>query len=164
MTRLAASFLLALRLLGRWLGVRMLRTGRQRRVRGCFSQLGFQLLYLGKQEPNNHLRFRRLTGDQFFGQVKRHATIIVENPPRDEADLQPGCERLPWMIELPQSLSRTSISRRFRRCLTRNSSSNSSQLFARPAFFSSSLIRLRYLPASEYFLGFVSAAIASTKC
>lgn len=76
MSRLTTAVLLRLRSRRLGLGMRMLGAGRERRVLGRFVEPGFELcdpsILLrnpGQQQPNDHLRFRRLTGNQVFGDL-----------------------------------------------------------------------------------------------
>lgn len=74
-------------------GVRMLRTGRQRGVlwvqaqpRFKFRNPRFQLGDL-RQQADDGLGFRRLAGDDFLRNFKRHATGVAENAPRVQIKL-----------------------------------------------------------------------------
>ena len=79
-SRLPAAILLRL-----WFGrdvlrVRMLRARRQRGVLGRLPQArDFRLQFrdLREQQPNDGLRLRRLTRDQVFGDLQRHALDVA---------------------------------------------------------------------------------------
>jgi len=78
MTSLAATFSFRFVFATRWLCMRMLRTGRQRRVVRRFAEPGFQLLNLRQQQPNDRLRFRSLPSNQIFRDFQRHGRVIAE--------------------------------------------------------------------------------------
>jgi hypothetical protein len=85
MARLTASFPFRLGLRGWRFGVRMLRTRRERRILGGPSETCFELghalgerRHLRQQCPNNRLRFRRLSSNQFLSYFQRHAQDVAE--------------------------------------------------------------------------------------
>ena len=90
MSRLPAAVLLRLGFLPRRLGMWMPRRRRQRRVLRRLPQsrqLRLQLRQfrpqrrdLRKQQPNDRLRLRRLTSNQFCGNLQRHARDIADSP------------------------------------------------------------------------------------
>ena len=82
MPRLSPVLPLRFPLRRRWLRMRMLRTGRQRRVLRRLLQrphFRFQFRQLRQQDPNDGLRLRRLASDHLFrNQVQRHAPSVAE--------------------------------------------------------------------------------------
>ena len=69
-----------------WLGVRVFRTGRPRGIPGRLVQASFQLVDLGQERANDGLRFGRLSGNQFFRNLQRHALYIAEKQAPDQTD------------------------------------------------------------------------------
>jgi hypothetical protein len=73
--------------LGSWrLGVGVFGTGRQRGVARGLVELVLQLPDLGEEGADDGLRFRRLAGNQLFGDLQRHALHVAEKQACGQTD------------------------------------------------------------------------------